>query len=86
MSDFFTKTKCDRCGGDLRASTMSRFNTDAICMACSDDEHAAPGYAHAAEVELAAVQAKNYNYQGVGLSAADHAFLAERRAARKAAK
>ena len=29
MDEFFTKTKCDRCGGSLSGGRiMSRFNTD----------------------------------------------------------
>ncbi len=39
MSDeFFKKTKCDRCGADLRVRTMSWFNKDTLCMDCADKE------------------------------------------------
>ena len=36
--EFFAKTKCDRCGGELTVRTMSWFTTEAICMDCSDTE------------------------------------------------
>ena len=39
MSDpFFTKTKCDRCGGSLEVRTMSWFTTETICVDCCDKE------------------------------------------------
>jgi hypothetical protein len=50
-----------------------------------EDERQAPGYARADVAELAAVRNRNYNFPGVGLSATDRQFLAERRAARKGA-
>lgn len=35
--EFFTKTKCDRCGGNLNnGRTMSRFNTACLCMRCAE--------------------------------------------------
>lgn len=76
-------SKCDRCGADLKlGSTMSKFNTDQLCMACKADERLAPNYALADAAELAQVRAGNYNYGGVGLASEDVQFLAERRAAR----
>jgi hypothetical protein len=56
-----------------------------ICMPRLEDERQAPGYARADVAELAAVRNRNYNFPGVGLSATDRQFLAERRAARKGA-
>ncbi len=38
MSDFLTKTNCDRCGAKLTARIMSRFSTDCLCMACEAEE------------------------------------------------
>jgi hypothetical protein len=61
---------------------MSVFNTDEICIPCREDEHLAPGFKAARDAEAAACQHGNYNFPGVGLSAADQAFLAERRRAR----
>jgi len=46
--------------------TMSRFNTDMICMKCEARERAHPKYAEAAEAELRQVRAGNYDYAGVG--------------------
>lgn len=70
---------CARCGCELRVWSMSRFNTDALCVPCVEDEQLAPGYANAAAVEAAHVRAGDVNFPGVGLSAEDEAFLAERR-------
>ena len=36
--EFFSKTKCDRCPNDLKTRTMSWFNDDTICLACSAEE------------------------------------------------
>jgi len=58
--------KCDRCGGDAQTSTMSRFNTETICIPCEVKEKAHPDYAEAARVELEAVKRGDYNYPGVG--------------------
>ena len=58
---------CDRCGGDAGVSTMSRFNTEQICIPCEDVEKAHPDYEKAREAELNAVRAGDYNYPGIGL-------------------
>ena len=41
-----THTHCDRCGADLSTTgyTMSRFNTDTICLDCEDAERRHPEY------------------------------------------
>ena len=36
--EFFEKDNCDRCHNELTVRTMSWFNTDTICMNCSDWE------------------------------------------------
>lgn len=59
--------KCNRCGGDARISTMSRFNTETICMDCETKEQAHPAYAEARRIEHEHVVNKNYNFPGVGL-------------------
>lgn len=38
MSDFYTKTNCDRCSAPLAVRVMSWFTEDAICIECSKDE------------------------------------------------
>ena len=57
---------CGRCGADNRATTMSKFNTDIICMECKEKERKHPKYAEADKAELAAVRAGNYNFEGIG--------------------
>lgn len=69
---------CARCGDRLRASTMSKFNTEQICLLCKMDETLAPGYALADEAECAAVNRRDYNFPGAGLRPADIAFIAQR--------
>ena len=76
---------CPRCGGNMNASTMSKFNQQTICMACKADERLAPGYAAADKAECDAVRAGDRNFPGVGLSAEDQEFLARKRDERKAA-
>lgn len=81
---------CDRCDAETRATIMSKFNRDIICMACKRDERDAPGYADADAAETASALASGRlrqpnHYPGVGLSPADAAFLAARRRARGAA-
>lgn len=64
--DFFTKTKCDRCGKPLNSGRiMSMFNTDCICMKCKEDERNHPDYKKAQEKERQEVISENYNYQGI---------------------
>lgn len=74
-------THCARCGADFKVviHTMSRFNTEEICLLCEDDETQAPGYKAAHDAEFEAVKAGDLNFPGVGLSPEDQAFLAKRR-------
>lgn len=81
MSQF--PTHCARCGDPLQSSTMSKFNTDIICLPCKEDEQLAPGYADADRAESEACQRGDYNFRGVGLSEADREFLRARLAQRK---
>jgi hypothetical protein len=73
---------CARCDRTTLSSTMSRFNTDILCLPCERDERDAPGYPEAHAAEHAAVAANNWNFSGVGLSPDAAAFLAARRAER----
>lgn len=57
---------CGRCGQELKASIMSRFNTDVICLECEAKEKAHPDYQRAADAEYAAVKAGNYHFPGIG--------------------
>jgi predicted sulfurtransferase len=65
---FFNTEVCDRCRQPFgnEARTMSRFNTDTICMPCKDKERAHPDYKRAEEAELAAVRSGDYNFPGIG--------------------
>lgn len=82
MDSFFSKTRCDRCGAPFGSKIMSKFNQDALCVDCKEDERLAPGFASADAAELAAVRAGVADYPGVGLGPKDQAFLAARRACR----
>ena len=67
QDEFFTKKKCDRCGGSLDGGrTMSRFNTDCLCMRCAEAEKSHPDYGKAVEAELAEIRRGNYNFKGIG--------------------
>ena len=51
----------------MQLSTMSRFNTEQICVECEGIEGGHPEFSHAVRVEEAHVKLGNYNYAGVGL-------------------
>lgn len=57
---------CDRCHKPTMSSTMSRFNTEMICLDCEDKERKHPKYKEAQEAELAACKQGNYNFPGIG--------------------
>ena len=57
---------CNRCGKETAVTTMSRFNTEIICMDCLAKEKKHPKYAEAAGIELAEVKRGNYNFPGIG--------------------
>lgn len=74
QTQFFTQTACSRCGDELHARILSKFNSnDVLCMACK---------AQADKAECDAVRAGIRDFAGVGLSEADSDFLASRRALR----
>ena len=65
---FFSKTRCDRCGGPLSGGrTMSMFNTDVICMKCAAEEKERPDYQEARDAEQRAVKSGDMNFKGIGL-------------------
>lgn len=66
MDKFFSQKYCDRCRGELKAGrTMSRFNTDCICIPCSEKEKKDPEYEKAVREELEEVKKGNYNFKGI---------------------
>lgn len=68
MDRFYTQDTCDRCGGSLAAGRiMSMFNRECICMKCKEAEQQRPDYREALEADRAAIQAGNYNFDGIGL-------------------
>ena len=59
---------CDRCNQPTHnITTMSRFNTETICIPCRDFEKTHPEYKKAADAELAECKSGNMNYEGIGL-------------------
>jgi len=58
---------CQRCGKKTNITTMSRFNTQIICMDCEDKETKRPDYEAARKAEEDAVRRGDYNFPGVGL-------------------
>lgn len=58
---------CTRCNKATSITTMSRFNTQIICMSCEEAERKHPKYAEAAEAEFQACKRGDYNFPGVGL-------------------
>ena len=65
MDNFFKSNTCERCGSS-GTFTMSRFNTERICLACSAKEKAHPRYQEAVNAEMEAIRSGNYNFQGIG--------------------
>jgi len=60
---------CQRCNKPAIATTMSRFNTDMICLKCEKKEQEHPDYPAARAAEEEAVKRGNMNFPGVGLPA-----------------
>ena len=58
--------RCHRCGKESNQYTMSKFNTDLICMECKEAEKKHPRYREAVAAEERAVMCGNFNFQGVG--------------------
>ena len=67
MDPWFNKKFCDRCHKSLEDGyMMSRFNTDALCQECIEEERQHPDYQKAADAELAALRSGNRNFEGIG--------------------
>jgi hypothetical protein len=66
MDRFFTQKTCDRCGDSLaKGRIMSRFNTDCLCMDCSEKEKKDEDYEKAVKAEHEEIKKGNYNYKGI---------------------
>jgi HAD superfamily hydrolase (TIGR01662 family) len=61
--------QCHRCDKKTNSHTMSWFNTELICMDCSNKEKSHPKYQEAKDKELEQVKRGNYNYEGIGFDA-----------------
>jgi HAD superfamily hydrolase (TIGR01662 family) len=61
--------QCHRCDKKTNTHTMSWFNTDLICMDCSNKEKSHPKYQEAKDKELEQVKKGNYNFEGIGFDA-----------------
>lgn len=62
--------RCERCGRESIATTMSWFNTEMICCgpgSCDEREEQHPEFERAKQVETEAVRRGDHNFQGVGL-------------------
>lgn len=67
MDKFFAQTNCRRCGNDLSGGRiMSMFNTDCICLKCSDEEIKRKDYKKAVEADHKQIISGNYNFKGIG--------------------
>jgi hypothetical protein len=58
--------KCQRCGTQTLATTVSYFNTETLCLPCKEAERRHPDFPLAEAVEIAAVKLGNYNFEGIG--------------------
>ena len=58
--------RCQRCYNETRVHTVSRFNTQEICMDCVKKEKAHPNYENARTREMEEVRKGNYNFEGIG--------------------
>lgn len=66
MDKFYTRKFCDRCGCDLKnGRTMSRFNTDCICLSCSEKEKKDPDYDMAVKADIEEIKKGNFNFKGI---------------------
>ena len=67
MDKFFTDKHCARCGKEVKVFTMSRFNTDKLCMDCVEKEKQHPKYKEAVYAEMEAIRYGYLDFEGIGL-------------------
>lgn len=66
MDKFYIQQSCDRCGGKLdMGRTMSMFNTDCICIACSHKEKHEKDYSRALKADHDQIRKGNFNFKGI---------------------
>lgn len=67
MDPWFNKKFCERCHKSLEGGyMMSRFNTQALCLDCIEEERQHPDYQKAVDAELAALHSGDRNFKGIG--------------------
>ena len=59
-------SKCPRCEKETNITTMSWFNTDMICIECTDREKQHPDYEKAKQANYDAEKGGNMNFEGIG--------------------
>ena len=60
---------CKRCFKQTIVTVCSWFNTDMICLECSNKERLHPDFENAKRKALDAEKNGNYNYEGIGSNA-----------------
>ena len=66
MDNFFTQKTCDKCGESLESGRiMSMFNTDCICMKCSEKEKHEEDYDAAVKADHEQIRKGNYKFKGI---------------------
>ncbi len=64
INDLFPEC-CQRCFKDANCLIMSMFNTDMICIKCSEKEKGHPNYDKAVQEDIEQIKKGNYNYKGI---------------------
>lgn len=66
MDKFFIQKNCDRCGATLEEGRiMSMFNTDCICIRCSQQEKQDKDYEKAVKADHEEIKKGNYKFKGI---------------------
>ena len=66
----YARTKpveCQRCHKQTLATILSMFNTEEICLVCSEAEKLRPDYDEAVQADRTAVKMGDVNFRGIGL-------------------
>jgi len=61
--------RCQRCKRRAYVTTTSYFNTEIICIDCSEDERSHPDFEKAMKADEEACRRKDFNFPGIGLPA-----------------
>lgn len=58
--------RCERCKKESMGMTMSMFNTQMICLECSEKEETHPKYEQARKAEIEEIKKGNLDFIGIG--------------------